>query len=71
MSQIKSALKRALLLPERVRDLETRTDLHDDILEHCGDDIVKLEERMDMLEARQARMEWAAGVVFCQKEAES
>ena len=71
MSHIKTALKRALLLPERVRDLETRTDLHDDILEHCGDDIVKLEERMDALEARQARMEWAAGVVFRTAEVES
>lgn len=71
MSHIKTALKRALLMPERVRDLETRTDLHDDIIEHCGSDIVKLEEAIEAQREFNAQIKWILGSTFEQREIES
>ena len=63
-------LRRALALPNRVRELEDWRRIAMDLVEHCGDDIIKLEERIDAQDERVMRLELAMGVVFRDLEVE-
>ncbi len=63
-------LRRALALPNRVRDLEDWRQIAMDMIEYCGDDIVKLEERIDAQDERVMRLELAMGIVFRTTETE-
>ena len=63
-------LRRALALPNRVRDLEEWRRLAMDLIDHCGDDIIKLEERIDVQDERVMRLELAMGIAIVSRDVE-
>lgn len=71
MSGVKGALRQALSLPSRLRELEAGYDITTITLEHVADDIVKVEERMEQLESRIARLELALGMALVTRETEA
>lgn len=71
-------LSRLSMIAKRLCEVETWRRLAQDLIEHGGDDIIKLEERVDALQEtnaaqaeRIARLELQCGIVIERKDVEA
>lgn len=75
MSETPLTLARISMIAKRLCEVETWRRLAQDLIEHGGDDIIKLEERVDALQAtnkaqaeRIARLELQCGIAIEKRE---